>query len=485
VSKKRSELERLLAPLAPVPVFELSGVDRESSGAAIASHDGGGDPRLLRDGYWHVFARPLATEDRRLASELAVFTLSDGSVVRAGVAEDGSVSIPFSLSEAYDNYVSEAWRTSTPTRELAPSLLNAFYRVKPVVPRGVQLAIRRAMVRWQRRPAFPAWPWDDSLIRLLKLYVHCALLESGEAELPFRWFWPHGRNSALTLGHDVESQEGMRLAIELADVEEELGFRSVFNFGGWYELDSGIIRELTERGFEIGVHGVRHDRSLFRSRAEFDEQLPALAGLVDRLQAEGFRSPSTYRVFDWLAELPIAYDASISHSDPFEPQAGGSCSVWPFFIGPVVELPYTLPQDHTLFNLLNARSVDLWLEQANRIERNHGLIHCVSHPDRGYLGDGAKRAMYAEFLRAMADRPGLWRAVPRDIARWWRLRDQPKADQPSITRGVARRGESPRDVVFECAPTATSDADLTDDLAASLEHVRVAPVDEQAARIGP
>ena len=488
MSDERSELERLLAPMTRVPVVEC--VDRDSNtikaSGALTYHVGGGDPAWLRGSDWRVFARALTGNGHVPGTDLAVFTLSDGTVVRASSDEETrSVSIPFSLSEAYDNYVSEAWHASTRTSRLSPRTLDAFYRVRPLVPRRVQLAARRLLMRRQREPEFPAWPFDESVVRLLGLYVQSALVVNGGDGLPFRWFWPHGRDAAVTLGHDVESKEGLRLAVELADLEQEHGFRSSFNLGGWYEIDQGIVNELTERGFEIGLHGVRHDRALFRSRADFDEQRHVLARQAALLGAEGFRSPSTYRVFDWLAELPVGYDASLSHSDPFEPQPGGCCSLWPFFIGPVVELPYTLPQDHTLFTLLKARSIDLWLEQADRIERHHGLIHCVSHPDRGYLGDKEKRALYAEFLAAMADRPGLWRALPRDVARWWRLRDASTDVQAPLARGVARRGERPGDVVFECVPTTITESDLTHDLAASLERVRVALHDEQAAHISP
>ncbi|MBA2371774.1 MAG: hypothetical protein H0V71_09005, partial [Chloroflexi bacterium] len=459
VSDQRSELERLLAPLTPVPFVECLDQDSDSihSSGVITYHVGRGDPVWVRGSDWRIFARTSADHSSLPGNDLALFTRGDGAMVRASSDEETkSVSIPFSLSEAYDNYVSEAWRPSTRARQLSPRTLDAFYRVKPLVPRRLQLAARRLLIRRERTPEFPTWPFDESIVRLLRLYAYCAGLVTGRTELPFRWFWPHGHTAALTMSHDVETKEGLRHAVDLADLEQELGFRSSFNVGGWYEVDDGIIRELSDRGFEIGLHGVRHDRSLFRSRADFDAQRGALARAAAKLQAEGFRSPSTYRVFDWLAELPIAYDGSVPHSDPFEPQPGGCCSLWPFFIGPVVELPYTLPQDHTLFTLLRARSISLWLEQSERIERHHGLIHCVSHPDRGYLGDKEKRALYAEFLRAMVDRPGLWRTLPRDVARWWRLRDQSTDVQAPIARGVARRGERPGDVVLECVPTATT-----------------------------
>jgi hypothetical protein len=191
------------------------------------------------------------------------------------------------------------------------------------------------------------------------------------------------------------------------------------------------------------MHGLVHDRTLFSSREAFDASLPALGDLAKRLGAVGFRSPATHRVFDWLAELPVEYDCTIPNSDPYEPQPGGCCSVWPFFVGPVVELPYTLPQDHTLLTLLRRRSPDVWLEQAARIEAEYGLVQCVTHPDRGYLAEPEKRSIYAAFLEGLAEREGLWRALPREIAAWWRRRaGGDDRDGESRTGTVSLRGEA-------------------------------------------
>ena len=125
-----------------------------------------------------------------------------------------------------------------------------------------------------------------------------------------------------------------------------------------------------------------------------------------------FGRPPRIAVFEWLGDLPVEYDCSIPHSDPYEPQPGGCCSVWPFFIGDVVELPYTLPQDHTLFTVLGHRTIDVWLEQVERLVRLNGLIQFVTHPDPGYLGDADKRALYVELLEAVSARDDLWHALP-------------------------------------------------------------------------
>jgi peptidoglycan/xylan/chitin deacetylase (PgdA/CDA1 family) len=418
----------------------------EEPAAPLLVDQGDGAPRWFQRDEWRVFsAQTLAEEENGRA--IARFRLDNGDeAILSHNPSSGMVYTPFNLAAAYDAYVSETSAAATRQRKLSPRQLNTFYHVKRFIPRPLQLRIRRLFVRWQGLPTFPAWPLDRSVSRLLHLYAFCVLSAQGKSEAPFRWFWPGTHRAALSLTHDVEGEEGLRLALDVADLEEGLGFRSSFNLGGWYRVDPGLLRELTGRGFEIGVHGLRHDRSLFATRESFEAQQAALRELIERLGAVGFRSPATYRVFNWIGELPIDYDCSMPHSDPFEPQPGGCCSLWPFFVGPVVELPYTLPQDHTLFTLLGHRTPDVWLDQATEIEKEHGLIECLTHPDSGYLGDARNRAMYAEFLGVMAERRHVWKALPRDIAAWWRLRD---LGEGNFERGVVRVGDVPEDVTLE------------------------------------
>ena len=410
-------------------------------------------PTWLFENEWQVFARPareLRSGTSSRAHEITQFKLSGGEVLSASFdSARRCVQLPFDPSDAYLNYLTEAWTSTAPRRGLSAGQLNAFYQVKRFIPRRLQIRSRRMLIRRQGVPSFPRWPIDTSVSRLVRFYAYCLLLARDQNEAEFRWFWPGRYRAAAILTHDVETANGLSLAIELADLEEDCGFRSSFNVGGWYEPDPGILRDLRSRGFEIGMHGLRHDRTLFSSRAAFEAQRPALVALASQLGAEGFRSPSTYRVFEWLGELPISYDGSIPHSDPFEPQPGGCCSLWPFFIGDVVELPYTLPQDYTLFTLLAHRSPALWLEQVDKIVEEFGLIHALTHPDRGYLGEPANREHYRELLVALAEQDEIWKPLPRELADWWRLRDAAGAEEPQVGRGTIRIGETADEVELE------------------------------------
>jgi hypothetical protein len=412
---------------------------------------GPGDRQWLRAPTWRVLARP--DLDERVGEVVERFTLEDGTVVSARADEGtGRVSVPFNLAEAYETLVHERWRDLAPGPGLSSRQLQLYYLVKPLIPRAVQLRARRRLIRRQLDPEFPRWPVDETVWRLLGFYTRCLLLGSGRPELAFRWFWPRPYRAALVLTHDVESGPGLRRSIDIADLEEERGLRSSFNIvADWYPIDWGIVAELQSRGFELGVHGVRHDRSMFSSRSSFESQLPAVREMAEHLGAVGFRSPATHRVIDWLGDLPVDYDCSVPHSDPFEPQPGGCCSLWPFFLGDVLELPTTLPQDHTLFTLLGHRSVGLWQEAVEEIVRMNGMIEIISHPDPGYLGDPAKRDLYCTFLDFVKDRPELWKPLPRDAARWWRERDRLDASSPELAVGIARLDD---EVTLELDPDA-------------------------------
>jgi hypothetical protein len=458
----RHPLERLLAPIDPPGLADPSWPVTSAAGPGlIECRVGNGDPVAMRADDWRVFGRvETALSSNGRGEVIQSFELVDGTWARAYREADGRVVVPFGLAEAYTTYATELWSRSD-RRGLHPTALNAFYALKRTIPRRLQLAARRTLIRWQGRPDFPRWPFDASVAALLHFYVRCALIAADERALHFRWFWPDGARAAVVLTHDVESAAGLRNAVRIADLEQARGLRSSFNIvASEYPIDWGIVEELRQRGFELGVHGVFHDRSLFSSREEFDRQRPELHAMAARLGAEGFRSPATHRVNPWLAELPVAYDCTVPMSDPYEPQPGGCCSPWPFFLGPVVELPYTIPQDHTTFTLLRESTIDLWLRQLDLIADVAGLAQCVSHPDPGYLGDLDKEPLYVEFLDAVAERDDVWRALPREVAAWWRERDAARGEPALEETGIASLDDSGQVLLQPAARPAELDSAL-------------------------
>jgi glycosyltransferase involved in cell wall biosynthesis/peptidoglycan/xylan/chitin deacetylase (PgdA/CDA1 family) len=297
-------------------------------------------------------------------------------------------------------------------------LLNkAYYTFKFLVPRRLQIQLRRYYVNWKRSLHAKDWPLDHNA-----------------GKPPEGWTgWPDGKKFALILTHDVESAEGQDKCYQLAELEERLGFRSSFNFvAGDYTVPTELRQHLTDRGFEIGVHGLHHDQNPFRSESIFKKQSVEINRTLKEWGAVGFRSPSMYHDLEMLRQLDIEYDASTFDTDPFEPQPDGMGTIFPFWVSDrdrqkgYVELPYTLPQDFLLFVLMHEKNIDIWKKKLDWIADQGGMALFIAHP--GYMRfnntlvyDEYPVRYYEEFLEYIKSRyeGQYWHALPRDVARFW------------------------------------------------------------------
>lgn len=292
-----------------------------------------------------------------------------------------------------------------------------YYRIKPLIPRYLQIAIRRGLLRGKLMLYRDTWPIDL------------------QATPPASWGgWPGNKRFALVLTHDVETAKGHDACCSLMEIEEEYGFRSSFNFVAKdYPVDPALRRRMVEGGFEVGIHGLSHDGSLYKSREFFLSQAREINRYLKEWGAVGFRSPAMHHNLKWLHDLSIEYDASTFDTDPFEPQPDGVGTVLPFFVkgtngrGGYVELPYTLPQDFTLFVLMRERSIAVWKKKIDWIAAHGGMALLITHPD--YMRfDGNKTGydqypadMYRFFLKYVRDEyDGLyWHVLPKEMARFW------------------------------------------------------------------
>jgi len=216
-------------------------------------------------------------------------------------------------------------------------------------------------------------------------------------------------------------------------LERRMGFHSSFNFlADQYAIHSGLFDELRANECEIGLHGLRHHENLFKSRKHFTAQMPRINKVLQDWEAAGFRAPCMYHNLEWTRELDVEYDASTFDTDPFEPQPDGVGTVFPFWVadsgrrGGYVEIPYTLPQDFTLFVLLQQKSIDTWKKKLRWIAERGGMAHLITHPDymnfSGGKGNGEQypAGYYEEFLEVIIKEYGgqYWLALPRDVARF-------------------------------------------------------------------
>jgi len=230
--------------------------------------------------------------------------------------------------------------------------------------------------------------------------------------------YPNKYSSAIILTHDVEEEHGFNFIPRLLELEEKYGFKSSWNIVPYkYKIDEGLIKLIQDLGHEVGIHGYNHDGKLYYSEKIFNYRSRFINEAIKKYNAVGFRSPQVHRNLNWLQKLNIKYDASCFDYDPFQPFPGGTGSIWPFIVGKFVELPYTIPQDHTLFYVLKQKDIDIWRNKANWIVKNYGMILTLTHPDYLIKRDNFK--FYEELLDFLMGIENTWKCLPKDISHWW------------------------------------------------------------------
>lgn len=321
----------------------------------------------------------------------------------------------------YERYV----RDRSGSSRLVSALKTSYYAVRPLLPVGVRKHLQRIALRPRGGETFPYWPTDTSFERLCDRILE-ELFEYLPRGLPFIWFWPEGKSACLLMTHDVESETGLRFLPHMTELESAFGLRSSFELvpEERYTIRDETLSAVRSAGHEVCVHGLNHDGRLFSSYAEFERRAPKINMYLDRFGARGFRSPVLYRNLEWLGELAIEFDMSVPNSGRYDPQPGGCCTVFPYFIGSLVELPLTMVQDYTVFQLLGRSDLGIWLQQIETVLARSGLMTFNIHPD--YVSTGRYYNLYLQLLlmlRKPIAEDNVWNPLPSEAARWWRERD--------------------------------------------------------------
>ncbi len=312
-----------------------------------------------------------------------------------------------------------------------------YYGLKPYVPWSIRMALRRVAATHKLKNSRQVWPIDENA-----------------AKAPPGWSgWPEGKEFAFVLTHDVESTVGLAQVEKLADLEQRMGFRSCFNFipEGPYRVPEQLRHRLAARDFEVGVHDLEHDGKLFRQRADFERKAIRINRYLREWNAGGFRSAFMLRNLAWLHDLDLRYDSSTFDTDPFEPQSDGAGTIFPFWLQAAsadresgtqkpgyIELPYTLPQDSTLFLVLRETTPEIWLRKLDWIVRHGGMALINVHPDYLRFGGPASSRTYpvAHFvalLEYVRQRYAgkFWQPLPGELARFAeRLQPRPSFRRP-------------------------------------------------------
>jgi hypothetical protein len=338
-------------------------------------------------------------------------------------------SLPFDPCEIVTNLRQERYRRSFQNRleRLTSSAIarKTYYALRPMLAVSVRKHLQRLRLRGWENIAFPAWPVDVTVEKVMQTAMGHLLRQNGVERIPFIWFWPNGAESCVLMTHDVEGSRGRSFSSELMDLDDACGIKSSFQIvPDWRSPASdSLIQNLRRRGFEVNIHDLHHDGSLFRDAETFPQRARQINEYARELGCHGFRSGAMYREQAWYSAFDFAYDMSVPNVAHLEPQRGGCCTVMPYFIGNILELPLTTTQDYSLFHILNDYSIELWKRQIELIRSRNGLISFIVHPD--YLADARARDVYAGLLAHLSrlrSTENVWFALPAEIDRWWRSR---------------------------------------------------------------
>jgi len=308
-----------------------------------------------------------------------------------------------------------------------------FYALKPFIPRRLQIFLRRQVAQYKRKKYAHIWPIDPNA-----------------AEPPEGWTgWPDGKQFALVLSHDVETTKGYNKVLKLADLEEEMGFRSQFSFvpERYEKVEISLLEGLKSRGFGIGVHGLKHDGKLFSNKTIFKESSFRINTYFEEWGTKAFTAPSMIRVHEWMHELNMNFAISTFDTDPFEPQSDGASTIFPYWVRGnssrlgFLELPYTLPQDFTLQVILGETTIDIWKKKLDWIALHGGMALLNSHPDYMNFGAGPcgheeyPVAIYRDFLQYVKGcyKERYWHVLPGQVWNFWITHVQPQ-NLPSVAK---------------------------------------------------
>lgn len=344
--------------------------------------------------------------------------------------DDGAVSLPFDPDEVIRNYWTERYvaiGTRRSSRRLRQIAMRNYYLTRPLMPRTTQIWLRRRYARVQTGLSFPRWPVETALADFLDLLL-AIIAALADGPIPRIASWPSGHRWALVLTHDVEQAAGYRTIDPVLEIERTHSLRSCWYLvPRRYRIELEEVRNLQEEGLEVGVHGLYHDGLDLGSLSELRRRLPGIREAADSWGATGFRAPALHRHVDWMPLLGFDYDTSFPDTDPYEPMPGGCCSWLPFFIDDLVELPVTLPQDHTLFVILGHKDESVWVTKTEVLRRRSGMAMLDTHPD--YLIDPRISSAYAAFLQRCVAYGDAWPALPREVSAWWRRRAKSRLER--------------------------------------------------------
>lgn len=185
------------------------------------------------------------------------------------------------------------------------------------------------------------------------------------------------------------------------------------------------IAQVTNRGHEVALHGLRHERPWTLSDAQEREMLYEACTIFETetgLHPRGYRAPSfdpSMRTLSILGELDFLYDSSfMSDDDPYQPAAHGETMR-------LVEIPVEWTRDDATYFLLDRFTslrpsiaplevAHIWRADWHRAQVEGGLFQLTLHPD--IIGHRSRIDVLATLLKEIRREGTGWFATHEAVA---------------------------------------------------------------------
>jgi len=304
-----------------------------------------------------------------------------------------------------------------------------YYLLRPFLPIYIRKYLQKLALINRTELSFPVFPNDYTIDLMYRELVAFMLNKSHLESIPFIWFWPSGKKASLIITHDVETKLGLEFSEKLGKIDKEYGFSSSFELipENRYRIEPIHLERIKSLGHEVCIHDLNHDGHLFKNESVFLERLKKVKFYMEKLGAIGFRSAIMYRNIDWFKYFDFSYDMSVPNIGHLDPQFGGCCTVMPYFISSILELPLTTIQDYPMYFILKENPIDFWKKQVESIYQINGLISFNIHPDYNLKTERINiYKSLLEYLKEFSSKNNLWQPLPKEVFQWWKLRSKMK-----------------------------------------------------------
>lgn len=308
-----------------------------------------------------------------------------------------------------------------------------------IIPGSIRLFCLKRLMWYRQKMARSGflleWPIEKSveLLRYILLKIFQLVDQDSFKEDSF---WPSGKRYCVLLTHDVDSDSGFKNIYKISDIEKSYGLTSLWNIVPFrYKINFSVLDNLLTEGHELGLHGYDHRNvTPFLPLKEIDKRIKKSMDLFHNYPIKGFRSESLMRSTELfqILEKYLLYDLSIPDTDNCTTYDtfNGCCSIFPFKINKLLEMPLTVPQDASLLVLGYSPNqiLDIWLKKLDWIKKVKGLVVINTHPEPQWLGNKEMLKIYSKLLEFIRKDSDAWLPLPFQAAEWWLNRQEGECD---------------------------------------------------------